>query len=76
MPKVSSNNSLPNTQEDIKNLIMKKVEEAEELNRTQQKYLDPKAKTRYINNKIINWPPERDDLENLCKAMNLRVPEK
>ena len=76
MPKVSSNNSLPNTQEDIKNLIMKKVEEAEELNRTQQKYLDPKVKTRYINNKIINWPPERDDLENLCKAMNLRVPEK
>lgn len=54
---------------------MRKVRESEMNSRSvgNKKTKTANGKTVYDNAKFINWPPGREDFENLCKAMNLKV---
>ena len=72
-----SNNSLSDDTDDLRELIMRKVRESENNARTGiSKKNDGSIMPKYPNNVIINWPPDKEDFKNLCKAINLKIDEK
>lgn len=72
----SENNCISDDADELRQLIMKKVRESENIARTGQRFAKGEKIPKYLNNIIINWPPEKEDFKNLCKAINVKIDEK
>ena len=69
------NNSLKNDPYFLKDLIINKVRESDQNSRRNGIALVNGIRPKYPNNIPIKWPPKKEDIVNLFKAINLKISE-